>query len=244
MVELPLRIPDATFPQLVLLPKTDDVLAIWTGSDHVTWTQRTSFDGVLRGSPARAGQVTSGDELLARDPLPVALPSGDVVLIGLLADGRIAYARGSSVGSRRVGPQALLQASKESVVGLATAATASGGVAVLVLRSTATTLKGTMSAALHWFEADMQEARKSIEWRTANGFEPRLRSCDGVSYIAWQTLESIVALTVDAAGARSKEVPITGASRRALRVRSHRVRRPRCLSAREQEGEELHGRGA
>lgn len=209
-VELNARVPDATFPQLVRVADTDDVIALWTGSDHLTWAQRVGFDGGLRGAAERAGQVTSGGEQLARDPLAVALSNGDLALIGVLADGRIALARGSKVAARRVAPQVLIPAGKDPVVGLAADAVDGGGLAVLVLRSSAETLKGTMSVALHAFDAAMKPVRKPLEWSADNAFAPRLSVCRGVHHIVWQALKGVVAFTIDTAGARSAPASIDG----------------------------------
>jgi hypothetical protein len=209
VVTLAPRVPGAQYPRLIELTDGNAVL-LWTGEDHVTWAQRVNPAKGLLANIARVGQLTSGDSRLSRDPVPVSMPNGDLALVGLLADGRIAFARGSSSGDRRVAARVIVPATQLNVIGFAAAATADG-IAVLVLRSVnATELKGTMDLSLYALDAWGAEARPPVTWKSPTGHAARMAVCNGTTFFSWETSRGVVTAHLDASGKRSRETPIAG----------------------------------
>ena len=210
VVALSPRVPGAPYPRLIELTDGTAVL-LWTGEDHVTWAQRVDPAKGLLATTARVGQLTAGDRRLSVDPVPVSMPNGDLALVGLLADGRITFTRGSSASDRRVATRVLVPATGLNVIGFAAAATA-GGLAVIVLRSAnATGLKGTMDVSLYTVDGRGAEARPSVTWRSPTGQAARIAVCNGTTFFSWETSRGVVTANLDASGKRSRETPIAGA---------------------------------
>lgn len=208
-VTLSPRLPGAQYPRLIELAGGAAVL-LWTGEDHVTWAQRVDPSKGLLADTARVGQLTSGDRRLSEAPVPVSMANGDLALVGLLADGRVTFASGSSSGERRVPARVIVPASSLNVIGFAASATVDG-VAVLVLRSANPTgLKGTMDVSLYTFDARGAEARPSVTWKSPTGHAARIAVCNSSTFVSWESSRGVVTAHLDANGKRSRETPIAG----------------------------------
>jgi hypothetical protein len=164
-------------------------LALWADHDG-TWAQR--FDlahGSALGVPLALGELDD-----AGVPYVFALPDGDAAIFGLLADGRVTFARGSEAPARRVAPKVVVPRAARVVRSLAASATGSGLVLLLLRQATDQELRGNdpqIDAELHWLDAKGKPLRAPLIWKTPFGVEARMAACRDVLYLAWDTVPEV-----------------------------------------------------
>jgi len=191
-------------------------VALWAAENGRLWAQ--SIDpaiGAMLGAAAELGQLATGTGSLDRQPIAVPLSDGDLALVGLLANGRVTFARGSAAPARRVTPKVVVPATPEDVLGLA-AAESRGGTTVVVLRAPAdygsTTRKppAWMNVELHALGPTGATLQPPLRWKTDSGFRPRVASCGDQRYVVWESANKLVVTSVAADGKRSDQRVLAG----------------------------------
>ncbi|HKP58380.1 MAG TPA: hypothetical protein VJV78_16760 [Polyangiales bacterium] len=205
------------------------LLLLWTGGDAVTWTQRLdAASGALVGEAARAGQLNAREVSTVNEPRSdaeprvLALPEGDVALIGLLADGRFTFARGSEVPARRVAARVLLPKPERTsrVQGFAATASAQGFL-LAILRAIPAPVGPQIQSEieLHAFGPRGEVLREPLRWQTELGSSPQLGVCGGVTYLVWRGLLSgLNVATFSSAFERSPETSLRDKRGQAVRL--------------------------
>lgn len=202
-------------PTLVALTG-GEVVALWASQNGQLWAQSLdSKNGALLGRNVDLGYLATPGGAFAQQPLAIALPDGDLVLVGLLRDGRVTFARGSDDAGRRVAPKVILPASSSDVLSIA-AAPHGAGVTLLVLRAPEgydpkTRRSPTeMHVELHMLGPTGETGATPLHWTTAFGRQPRIASCEGESYIAWEWKDDLLVTSVSSQGQRSSPRVLPG----------------------------------
>lgn len=95
------------------------VVALWASQNGRLWAQAIdSEDGALLGRNVELGYLSSPGGSFAQQPLAIALPDGDLALVGLLRDGRVTFSRGSDDAGRRVAPKVIVPATSSDVLSI------------------------------------------------------------------------------------------------------------------------------
>ena len=167
-------------------------LATWI-NEHVTWAQFIDTAlGKPTGAPLALGHL-SGDEAEDR-PQVVALPDGDVALLGVLPNGRISFARGSEAPTRRVAPRVVLPSEEHGIRELALAAHGSG-IGLLVLREMGY-MVSTEAVQLQLLDARGEPLGPRREWTTPAAYSPRMAECGGTLFLAWAAERDVLVTRV------------------------------------------------
>jgi hypothetical protein len=150
------------------------------------------------GPPATLGKVTTVD-LRA-----VTTADDDIVVLGALANGRITFSRGSSTMSRRVAPRVLLPPARHDVLGFAAAANGAGLVLVVLRGEPDAPGEAHPEMEVELNLLDTSGEQLSVwRWTSTSGFDPQIARCGDTTYVAWRTLEGVVATAVSATGERT-----------------------------------------
>jgi len=119
-------------PSLVSLTN-GKVLSTWSAEDGATWTQLFDLAAGETSSEATSlGRLGAGERPLADQPLVVPLPAGDIAMLGVTADARVTFTRGSEVALRHVPPSISIAASQEAIAAIAAGADDDGVVLALL----------------------------------------------------------------------------------------------------------------
>lgn len=208
-------------PTLVKLTN-GHVISLWAAENGHLWAQTIDpMTGTLLGAGTQLGQLTTGSGPVADQPLAVALHDGDLALIGLLADGRITFTRGSENAARRVPPRVVIPPTEGEVIGLAAGTASADRVTVLVLRGPPDFDRQSLRPAPHmqvefYVIGANGEASPPQRWTSAHGFAPRVASCGSNQYLAWQSADHIVFSVIGADGQRSPDYIVPPARKRTL----------------------------
>jgi hypothetical protein len=193
-------------PRLVAL-SPDRLIALWADNTGGMLAQMIDARG---GALALAGPrhslgfiaIDEEDEHLAA----LAMPDGDLVLVGVLPDGRVTFTRGSVAPERRVAPRVVLAAAQRPVLGLAATVTGSD-VTALVLYGESVDVRQTaapMEMSLQRLDGRGEPVGKPRLSMTSSGFAPRLAQCGDTLYMAWRRGPAVVFATLSGSGARSE----------------------------------------
>jgi hypothetical protein len=179
-------------------------LALWPDADG-PWAQR--FDlarGSALGAPMALGELDRDDM-----PYVFALPDGDAALFGVLPNGRVTFARGSEVATRRVAPKVVVPRNLHAVQSLAASATSTGLVLLILREAEEKALRAAdtpIDAELHWFDAQGTPLRAPLARRAA-----ALSTEGGAARSPWHVVGAAAAAghgpgaTLRASGSRSGE---------------------------------------
>lgn len=195
-----------------LIRRSDGKLvAIWSASDGQTWAQTIDPQQAgLLGPAVDLGVLAAGKGRVAEQPLVVALPAGDLALVGLLAQGGVVFARGSLSSERRVAPKIAIPAAAGEVLGLA-AAPSGDGFAVLVLRAPAGFVSSDgrapekMSVELHSLGSKGDQQQPTTPWQAPAGFAPRLAECNETLFLTWQHADDLITTVIGPDRVRAAE---------------------------------------
>lgn len=195
-------------PKIVPLADDNKAVVLWIGEQLVPFAQVADLQtGKLLGSAVSMSTPVGASASLDQ-PVPVALPGGDLALVSALRDGRISVMRGSENASRRFAPQVVSPASELEVVELAAAAV-SDGLAILVLRGAhredLRDPRRSIDYEMIWLDAAGHAKHPSVHWKGAVGYSPRIATCGGRQYLAWLSNEGLVTSSFSAAYERSAE---------------------------------------
>jgi hypothetical protein len=190
-------------PRLVALTP-DRLMALWTDNTGGMFAQGIDARaGALVGLRTSLGLIATDEE--DQHLAALAMPDGDLVLVGALADGRVTFTRGSIVPDRRVAPRVVLPAAERTVLGLAATVTGTD-VAALVLYGERVDMRQTaapMDVTLLKLDGRGQLVGKPRLSMASSGFEARLAQCLDTLYMAWRSGPSVVFATLSGSGERS-----------------------------------------
>jgi hypothetical protein len=187
-----------------LLPAAaSGVVALWTDEGGATQAQLLEpRTGTRLGRAAMLGRIAADDV----PAYAVDTPDGDVVLFGVLADGRVTFTRGSPISERRVGSRVLLPATASDVLGVA-ATTTPAGLAMVVLRGERDVpgeRRASMEVELHEIGTKGEAGGPPRRWTSTSGYDPRIARCGDSLYLSWRSIPGTV-VTAITAGERLPE---------------------------------------
>jgi hypothetical protein len=174
-------------------------LALWNTPEG-SWAQR--FDlalGSSLGPPLAIGTLAEQSQL----PYVFALPDGDVAIFGVLADGRVTFARGSDVAARRVPPRVVVASGSQGVRTLAASGTAAGLALFLLRRVDPKDERAEdpqVGAELYWLDDRGESSRAPLIWKTRLGIQARLEACGEQLYLAWDSVPGAQVIRMSSRG--------------------------------------------
>lgn len=215
VTEVQTRCPGDCVPTLVELPG-GKVIALWASLGGRLWAQSIDAkNGGLLGREVELGYLATPGGAFAQQPLALALPDGDLVLVGRLRDGRVTFARGSDDAARRVAPRVIVPADSRDVLSIA-AAESGTGVSLLVLRAPEgydprlRRSPNEMLAELYALGPTGESAAPPVRFQTEFGSHPRIASCEGQRYLVWEHANDLKITSVSAGDQRSPQRVLAG----------------------------------
>jgi hypothetical protein len=186
-------------------------MALWAAENGTLWAQRISRGArVLTTVATKVGQLTTGTAPIADQPIAIALPSGDLALVGLLANGRISFARGSAVDARRLMPKVAIPTNEREVLGLDAAANGEN-IDLIIVRgpagyeSISRKPPESVEIELVTLGPSGESTGASLRWQTRQAYAPRIARCGNRQYLAWRSMGDVVVSSVSPDGERSAE---------------------------------------